>query len=407
MKRWLVSFIVLSLLLLVVLPACGGGGDKEETTIPTSTPTVTPTTTPTPGGPVKIGTIGPWSGPMATTGGLAEQVMAVLQAQLKNMGGILGGREVKFVKGDDRGAIAETVAQAKKLILDDKVTILTMGGLGAQFFTAVANVAEELKVPYVPFGTIYDIAKYKYSACMIHHLIFINRIANFPIEVVKPKTVALFAVDTEDSHSMFNGVPDEGVVGARQIMEAAGIEVVYEDYFDIQVQDMSPFITKIKYAKPDLLITLLNNTAQAINLNKQVSELGGLGEIKYFSANEPGANATALKQPWTVGSYVGALWVPGSDDPGMKAFEDAFKQVHNRVPSTEYSYFYNDFWTAIKAVQLAGVDDREKVAEALRSGNLEWDSAWGHMRIGTDGKATVTASVAQVLEGGKIVKVWP
>src|SRR4030042_504798 len=84
MKRWLVLFVVLSLLLLILLPACGGG-DGGETPTPTpiqtaivaltATPTTTATTTatPTPTKPVKIGAISTWSGPMAMAGGFIDQ----------------------------------------------------------------------------------------------------------------------------------------------------------------------------------------------------------------------------------------------------------------------------------------------------------------------------------------------
>ena len=170
MKRWTLVLIVLSILLFMVLPACGGS-EGTKTVAPTSTPTTTATpssfvrstATPTPSGPVKIGAINAWSGPMAMAGILADQIIAVVE-RLKNKGGILGGREVKFIRGDDRGAVAEAAAQAKKLVLEDKVTILTFGGVSAAQFTAVADVAEELKVPYVALAAIYGVAAKKYSA---------------------------------------------------------------------------------------------------------------------------------------------------------------------------------------------------------------------------------------------------
>jgi len=43
----------------------------------------------------------------------------------------------------------------------------------------------------------------------------------------------------------------------------------------------------------------------------------------------------------------------------------------------------------------------------MRSGNLEWDSAWGHLRIGTNGAGNVKGLVAEVQAGGKLAKVWP
>ena len=411
MKQWSVILTVLSLLLLMIVPACGKGEEKipAATATLTSTPvaTTTPTTTPTPAptGPVKIGAIDPWSGPMATTGVLADQIIALVEEQVKNTGGILGGREVKFVRGDDRGAVAESAGQARKLALEDKVAILTLGGISAAHFTAVADAAEELKVPYVAMATIMGIAAKKYSACLFWHETMIGRLSNFLIDVVKPKTVAFLAYSGEDSHYRLDGI--EGVVGARDRLKANGIDIVYEQYYAPDTVDFSPFLTKIKYLNPDILVSVLNNTGQAITINKQITELGGWGSLKYWCATESGAAKSAISMPSAVGTYVAVMWLPGSDDPGMKAFEDAFNQKYSRLPSPELTYFYNCFWTAIKAIQLAGTDNPDKVAEALRSGNLEWDSAWGPLHISTNGIGEVKGMVAQVQKEGVLVKVWP
>jgi branched-chain amino acid transport system substrate-binding protein len=417
MKRWLVVFTALSLLLLTLVPACGGGGEETPaatptpTAMPSPTPTATATgmptgaATPTPGGPVKIGAIGPWSGPMAVSGMLADQIISLVEEQVKNMGGILGGREIKFVRGDDRGVVAESSAQAEKLILDDKVTMLTLGGISAAGITATADIAEALKVPFVGFASIYGVATRKYSACLYSHETVIGRIASFLIDVVKPNTVAYLAYDVEDAHQVINGV--EGVEGIRDRLKAKEIDIVYEQYFPQDTMDFSSYLTKIKYVNPDILVSELNNMGQAITINKQIAELGGWGSIKYFSATEASAAKAAITLPSALGTYVSALWLPGSDEPGMKAFEDAFTQKYGQSPTPDLTYYYNCFWTAIKAIELAGTDDPIKVAEALRSGNLEWDSAWGPLRIGTDGIGDVKGVVAQVQEGGKLVKVWP
>ena len=233
----------------------------------------------------------------------------------------------------------------------------------------------------------------------------IGRIANFIIDVVKPKTVAFMGYDAPDSHDTLNGV--EGVVGVRDRLKAKGIDIIYEEYFSRDTMDFSAYLTKIKYLKPDLLMTYLNDTGQAITINKQIAELGGWGSMKYFSATESGSAKAAITMPSAIDTFVGVMWLPGSNEPGMKAFEDAFKQKYSRLPDPALTYFYNCFWTAIKAIELAGTEDPGKVAEALRSGNLEWDSAWGPLRIGTDGRGDITALVAQVEEGGKLAKVWP
>ena len=342
---------------------------------------------------------------MAMSGVLTDQIIALVAEQVKNMGGILNGRQVQFVRGDDRGMVAESAAQAKKLILDDKVSILTVGGISAASFTAVANVAEELKVPYVGLASIFGVAAKRYSACLYSHEIIIGRMANFIIDVVKPKTVAWMAYDTKDSHDMLDGV--ESTVGDRDRLKSRGITIVYEQYYSQGTEDFTPYLTRIKYEQPDLLVTFPHGTEEAITINKQIMELGGWGTMKVFSASETGSGQAIITMPAAVGTYTAVNWLPGSDDPGMKAFEDAYKQMYGRLPDPNMSYYYNCFWTAIKAIELAGTDEPAKVAQALRSGNLVWDSAWGPLRITPEGIGEVNGMVAQIQKGGKLVKVWP
>ena len=418
MRRWLVLFMVLSLCLPIMLPACGGGGEDETPTVsPTSTPvitvtptatptvTVTATTTPASAEPVKLGVICPWSGPMATTGGLADQIIAVVQQQLKDMGGILGGREVKWVRADDRGVVAESVAQAKKLALEDKVDMLLFGGISGSSYQAVAMEAEELKIPYISPATIYGGATMKYNISIYTSDVIIDRVANFVTDYVKPKTVAWLAYDDESFHSQLDGV--EGVVGCRERWKEQGIDIIYEQYFPQGTMDFSPYLTKIKYLKPDLVVITAGSSDQAITINKQIMELGGWGDLKIYHTTVASSNQRAVSMPAALSNYTAVEFILGSDELGMNAFEDAFKRVHGRSPSPELAYFYNNFWTGIKAIELAGTTDRDKVAQAMRSGNLEWDSAWGHLRIGTNGTGDVKGTVVQIQEGGKLVKVWP
>jgi len=403
-KQWSVALIALSLLLLMI-PACGGGGEEKTatptvTSTPTATKTPTPTATPSPipAGPVKIGMLAPWSGPAATSGGLADQISALVEDQVKNQGGILGGRMVKFIRGDDRGMVSESIAQARKLIQDDKVTILCLGGVSGAQSSAVANVAEELKVPFAAYTTLENVEALKYSVELYGFAPAINAGIGFITNVVKPKTIAFLAKDDAPSRTVMEGI--------RKGVEAKGITTVYDQTYPIETVDFSAYLTKIKYVKPDILVSHLL-TEQALNINQQIKELGGWEGIVYYGASPASAAAAVIKMPAAVGSYVALLWLPDSDEPGMKAFGDAFKQKYNRLPSPELAFFYNSMWIAIKAVELANSDDPAKVAEALRSGNLVWDSAYGPMHIPTNGEADMTEMVAQVQAGGKLVKVWP
>jgi branched-chain amino acid transport system substrate-binding protein len=339
------------------------------------------------------------------SGGIADQVMAVVEQQVKDMGGILGGRQIKFVRGDDGSALAGAVGQARKLALEENVDMLAFGGFSGSVFNAVAQAAEELKIPYISPATIYDVATMKYTICLFTSAPYIEREANFVIEYVKPKTIAWLAYDDETARMQLDG--EGGVVGCRERWKAAGIDIVYEQYFPQDAIDYSAYLTTIKYKNPDLVAIMANNVIQAITINKQIMELGGWGDMKVYQFASTSGAQKVVSMPAALGNYVAVEWIPGSDEPGMRAFEDAFKKRWGRSPTPDLAYYYNDFWTGIKAMELAGTSDRGKVAQAMRSGNLEWDSAWGPLRIGPDGKGAPTFGVAQVQDGGKLVKVWP
>src|SRR4030042_1501102 len=166
------------ILLMPILAACGSGGEETPapTPVPTTTsgPTLTPTFTPTavatvkptpiPGGTVKIGAITSWSGPGAASGvGLADPIIKLVEKQVEDMGGILGGKVVKVIKYDNRASVAEAVAGAKKLVDDDKVSALVYGGISGAETQAVAGAAEELGVLYVNFGDTTGLAELKFT----------------------------------------------------------------------------------------------------------------------------------------------------------------------------------------------------------------------------------------------------
>jgi branched-chain amino acid transport system substrate-binding protein len=136
-------------------------------------------------------------------------------------------------------------------------------------------------------------------------------------------------------------------------------------------------------------------------------ELGGYGNMKFYSASQAGAGVAAVKRPAAWGTYTLIQWLPGSSEPGMKAFEDAYVQKYGKTPDSQTPLGYNCFWIAIKAIEMAGTDNPDKIAQALRSGKLEWDSAFGPLLIDSNGEGIMQYGLAQIQEGGKLVQVWP
>jgi len=405
-KRTLLHRVVLLALVLILavplLVACGGDNQKTPTPTPTPrltltlTPTPTATSTVTPFGPVKIGIIAPWSGPGAMTGiALVDPVVKLVEQQVKDQGGILGGREVKLIKYDNRMAVAESTAGAIKLILDNKVSALALGGNSRGELDAVVAVAEEKHVFFAALGYVTGLANLKFTVNAGTTLeSFSDAQILAATKLVKAKTAAILATDVGDMHELAS-------INKRQMQEA-GIELVYEQYTPLATNDYTPFLTKIKFEKPDVLFLDESNIETNVTIAKQIMELGGWDNIKVLAI--PGG-ANAAKLPGADGWYIAARWYPGLPYPGAMKLEKDYQSMFGSLPSANLVYFYDPIWTVIKAIELAGTDtDLEKIAQVARSGNLEWETPEGHAHFTPDGVSGLVMNLA-LIEGKKLVSV--
>jgi ABC-type branched-subunit amino acid transport system substrate-binding protein len=396
-------FVFLALVLAsgMLLAACGGGGGEKETPTVTATPTATPTetsvstatptitTTPTPTpneGPVKIGGITAWSGPMAMAGvSLADPIIKLVEWQVKQQGGILGGREVQVVRYDSAGTVAGVISGAIKLTKEDNVSVLVFGGVTGADNEAVMTFAKENQILYVSFGKVYENAgNFTVSATTTD---FTSTMGSFIKQVLKPETVAILSGDQMDSRDRVNE-------NYKPQLEAAGIKIVYEEYASEASQDFSAYLTKIKYVDPDVLLIDFVPPEPYVTIAKQIMELGGWGDIKVVVL--PGADL-AKRYPGADGWYQMTLWVPGGTYPGSVKFETEFKAVNGILPSSNHVYWYNCLWTAINAIELAGTDtDRVAIAQAARSGKLQWETPMGLARYNTEGDPQLSYMVTHV-----------
>jgi len=403
--RLCLPLLVLSLLVLL-LPACGKEKEQNPTSTPiatntiapiaTPTPTSVPTLTPTPSSPVKIGAVNSWSGPAALSGlAMADPVIKTVEKQVKDMGGILGGREVQVVRYDNRASVAEAVAGATKLYYDDDVSALVFGGIGEAEFEAVADFAQEHQILFIGLGGISNLAQrtFTVNATVARDVITRHGVQSV-MKLLNPKTAALLASDQSD--------PRGRTLDRKQKLEAAGVKVVYEGYISLDTTDFSPYLTKIKYENPDVLFLDSGINEFFVTIAKQITELGGWGDIKVFSF-PPGEFAKS--QTGAQGWYLQVLWLPEQQNPGSVKFLNDYQAANGQAPSSTHVYYYNCLWTAISAIELAGTDtDRVAIAQAARSGKLEWDTPMGVAHFGTNGVSDLSYQVGRI-EGGKIVGV--
>jgi branched-chain amino acid transport system substrate-binding protein len=145
-RYWLLGLaILLAAASLALLPACE---DEEEEATPTPaaspevTPGETPAVTPTVGGPLKIGLLGPLTGPLAPFGPDYINTSNLALADINAAGGVLG-QPVELTVGDTGTAPEQGVAEARRLV--DIAGVQAIVGAAASGVTL--PVAESVTVP--------------------------------------------------------------------------------------------------------------------------------------------------------------------------------------------------------------------------------------------------------------------
>ena len=247
---------------------------------------------------------------------------------------------------------------------------------------------------FLGYGDIPEIASNKFAAqCLIAGGVWGDYWLKLG-KMLKAKTVAWLGTDTSDTRDR-----NERTKG---LMKAAGIETVYEDYIQADVQDLSSYITKIKYLAPDILCADFSSE-QYMTLGKQIAELGGLGKTKLLAMTQ--AATAGSKTKGFEGQYVLVAWMPGMTSPEAVKYEQDWKTVNGGVPNPNHIYYYVVLWTAIHAIEAVGNDtDLVKIAEVVRSGNLEFDTPIGHAHFTTDGHSGLGLT-ATIVKGGQLIPV--
>ena len=127
---------------------------------------------------------------------LADPIIKLVEKQVNDMGGILGGREVNVIKYDNRASVAEAISGATKLLYDDNVSALVFGGVSGAEMQAVSAFAEEHRILYVAFGGLEEIAERKFSVNVtLSATGYAKELVDATNKVLKPKKVAFLGVD--------------------------------------------------------------------------------------------------------------------------------------------------------------------------------------------------------------------
>ncbi|MEM1944676.1 MAG: amino acid ABC transporter substrate-binding protein [Nitrososphaerota archaeon] len=308
---------------------------------------------------------------------------------------------VEFIVYDSKSDIPTVLANLEKLINVDKVDLL-IGETGSHIGLAVAPVTEQSKVPIV--GVLATTEKifipptYRYLFSNFHLardevLVYFEYMNSLPAGQ-RPRTIAIWEEASDlgaDNANWFEAY-------ARQY----GYEVVLREKYT-PGSDLTALVTKTKGLNPDV-VGAIPSPPDAINMMKVSKELRFSPKIWAFTRGTAtgtfGANLGADAE------YVTASFVWHESLPGAADLVRKYRQETNRPP-TLLGIHYSSGQIALKAVEWAGLLDRERIRDALAS--VQFDTAMGRVSFGPGGKMNNTDKFIMLMQwrSGKLEVIWP
>ncbi len=318
--------------------------------------------------PYKIGSVFSLTGSGALLGERMKTSVEMLVEQINKSGGI-NGHPVKLVIYDSASEVTKAVEATNRLIVQDGVDIISGGGNMSGLALAMKPIALRYGVPFISNeGARAIIDPVEKSRWVFKSHLTDREAIGRAIDYWKAKGITRVAM-LSDTSSFGTSARDELKTQAG----AAGINVVAWEEFDMAATDLTPQLTRIRTANPDVVLCWTVAPSGVVFL-KNARQLGltqtlmhGLGYVvpKYMQMAGAAAEGTVLVSlRYPVGDQL-----PDSDPAKavIKKYNDDYRAKYGEEPDVYGSEAYDGLLMALKAFEKAGSFDKEKLREALES----------------------------------------
>ncbi len=324
--------------------------------------------------PIKIGVLLPDTGVSA---GIGKDQKAALRMAFDDFGREVAGRKIELVEADTETKPSAGLAALKKLILRDKVDIVT-GINSSGVAGAVRNYVHEAKTPLIITLAGNDRITGDNCSPWIMRASFSNSLLNRGmgpwLAEQGHKKAFLIAFDYVAGHQMMDAF--------SKGFTAAGGSVVGESYPPYrEIRDFGPYLAEIEAAAPDLVYAFFSG-GPAI---KFVTEWNAFGLQDKIQLAGPALNPSALylgeEGESTSGAYSPLFYHAKIDTPANRTFREKFRARYGR-DGTEFGAIAYDAARVIveglKKVE-GRTDDRKELMQALLG--VEFTGTRGPFRI--------------------------
>lgn len=309
---------------------------------------------------IKIGWLGALSGDQAVWGTAERNGTLLMIEKINKAGGILG-RQLKLVDYDDKGDQLEAVNVAKRLITEDKVVAI-IGTNSSGRNIAIAPIAEKAMVPVIatyatnPRVTQPEkgvLMQYTFRVCFTDPYQG-SVMADFAKSELKAtKAAVLYEISSDYSVGVAQYF--------RQRWKELGGELVADEAFKTGDVEFRAQLTKIKEAKPDVIIMpfLYKEVALA------TKQARGLGIQAVFIGGDGWPSSELLKM--AADAVEGSFFVDHTDVnmPQVQDWRTEYKARFGKDFEVNAIMAHDAVLVLQAAIEKAGTADPEKIAAAM------------------------------------------
>ncbi len=335
---------------------------------------------------VKIGHVGPMSGPSAHMGKDNENGAKMAIDELNAKGVIIGGKKVKFeLLSEDDGADPKQGTAAAQKLVDAKVNGV-IGHLNSGTSIPASKIYSEAGIPQIsPASTS---TKYTQQGFKTTFRVVANdgqlggTLGRYAVLTSKAKKVAVI----DDRTAYGQGVAEEFTKGAK----SKGANVVAREFTNDKATDFNAILTKIKAKNPDVVF-FGGMDAVAGPMLRQMKQLGlnakFMGGDGMCSEGLAKLAGDGMADDQVICAEAGG--VEDAQKKGMEDFRAAYKKKFGIEVQLYAPYVYDATMTMVDAMVKAGSAEPAKYLPVLAkikhkgvTGNIAFD-AKGDIQDGT------------------------
>jgi branched-chain amino acid transport system substrate-binding protein len=276
---------------------------------------------------LKIGHLTPRTGFLGPLGEYAVQAVDLATEEINAAGGVMG-RKIELIKEDSVNPQTAST-KAERLIERDKVACI-VGEISSASGLTIAQVAQRTKNLFINTGCNSDALRGSNCNKYMFHVesqnsMYVKTVGRALLakNMVKGKRWYSLTADYAFGHDLLKV--------AKRFMEANGGQFAADELVPTDFSDFSTILTKIRNAKPDMVVSNLAGV-QITNFLKQYAEFGLDFPVAGFGFD------TAVAWGAGKGNFFGTwplVWHHLIDTPGSKTFVAAFTKKYNRPPENQ------------------------------------------------------------------------